>query len=104
MSLMLPKNPRIELPDHLKYVCSLPSIASGRTGCIAHHLLMGWGRKSEKPHDFWAIPLTPEEHHELHNNKFGGEKWWLRRALMESDITLRDVWRGYARSLYLDER
>jgi hypothetical protein len=100
MSILLPKNPRIELKDHLDYVRSLPSIASGQEGCIAHHLLMGWGRKGEKPHDFWTVPLTPAEHDELHTNKYGGEKWYLRRVLMESDIALRDVFRGYAENLW----
>lgn len=99
-----PKEPRILLPDHLEYVRTLPSIASGRKRCVAHHLLLGWNRKGEKPHDFWTIPLTPDEHDELHRNKYGGEKWYLRRILMESDVTLREVWRGYAESLSMGAR
>lgn len=48
MGLMIPKDRKIELPKHLEYVRSLPSIASGNQGCVPHHLLLGWGRKAEK--------------------------------------------------------
>ena len=94
--MMLPKSPRIELPAHLEYVRTLPCLATGQTPCDPHHLLMGWGRKGEKPHDFWTIPLTHEEHRALHQM---GEKTYLRRLLMEDDVALREVFRGYAQSL-----
>lgn len=103
MSLMLPKSPRIELPRHLERVRDMRCLATGQTPCDPHHLLMGWNRKGEKPHDFWTIPLIHSEHMFLHDNKNGGEKWYLRNLLNKDDVLLRDVWRAYARSLYEDE-
>ena len=97
MSMMLPKSPRIELPRHLARVRDMRCLATGQTPCDPHHLLLGWNRKGEKPHDLWTIPLTHAEHMDLHRI---GEKRYLRDLLNRDDALLRDVWRAFARSLY----
>lgn len=54
-----------EAPEYLAWVRSLPSAASGRIGCVAHHRI--GGRLSQrKTSDFEAMPLTDDEHRELH--------------------------------------
>ena len=54
-----------EAPEYLAFVRSLPSAASGRMGCVAHHRI--GGRLSQrKTSDFEAMPLTDDEHRELH--------------------------------------
>lgn len=56
-----------EAPDYLKFVRSLPSAASGKIGCVAHHRI--GGRFSQhKVSDFETMPLTDEEHRELHSS------------------------------------
>lgn len=55
----------MEAPEYLAWVRSLPSAASGKIGCVAHHRI--GGRLSQrKTSDFEAMPLTDDEHRELH--------------------------------------
>lgn len=54
-----------EAPEYLAFVRSLPSAASGMIGCVAHHRI--GGRLSQhKVSDFETMPLTDDEHRELH--------------------------------------
>lgn len=54
-----------ECPAYLAWVRTLPSAASGRIGCVAHHRI--GGRFSQhKVSDFETMPLTDDEHRELH--------------------------------------
>ncbi len=58
------KLPR-HVPEYLDWVRSQPSAASGMIGCVAHHRI--GGRYSQhKVSDFETMPLTDEEHRELH--------------------------------------
>lgn len=50
--------------ERVEWVKSLPSIASGRTPCVnAHTATGGMGRKADYT---TIVPLTHEEHEELH--------------------------------------
>jgi hypothetical protein len=52
-------------PEYRAWVRSQPSAASGMIGCVAHHRI--GGRYSQhKVSDFETMPLTDEEHRELH--------------------------------------
>lgn len=54
-------------PEYLVFVRSLPSAASGRYGCHAHHRIGGRGSQ-RKTSDFEAMPLLPAEHDLLHSS------------------------------------
>ena len=55
----------MEAPEYLAWVRSQPSAASGLHGCQAHHRI--GGRFSQrKVSDFDTMPLTEDEHRELH--------------------------------------
>lgn len=52
-------------PEYLAWVRTLPSAASGMIGCVAHHRI--GGRYSQhKVSDYETMPLTDQEHGELH--------------------------------------
>ena len=55
--------PAIESEAYLAWVRTLPSVISGRTGCVAHHLV-GHGLKGKgvKVSDLLTMPLHPDEH------------------------------------------
>jgi len=68
---------------HLALIRQLPSCISGRKPCDPHHLRIsserGVGRKST---DRWAVPLTRDEHDEVH--KVGSRKefaWFQDRGI-----------------------
>lgn len=63
---LLAKLPK-EAPEYLRWVRTLPSAASGRLGCVAHHRI--GGRLSQvKTSDYEAMPLLDPEHVRLHQN------------------------------------
>ena len=71
-----------ECPEYLDFVRSLPSAASGRIGCVAHHRI--GGRLSQhKTSDFEAMPLTDDEHRELHA---GMDAFVEKHGRTESDM------------------
>lgn len=59
-------------PEYLAYVRTLPSVESGSYGCCAHHSI-GGRYSTLKTSDFYAIPLTDDEHKRLHNE--GWRRW-----------------------------
>jgi hypothetical protein len=71
-------------PKHLDNVRKLPSILSHRTPCEAHHLRFAIERGvGLKATDRWVIPLTLDEHREIHT--VGGkleEEWLVERGLL----------------------
>lgn len=70
-------------PEHLGNIRKLPSCVSGKHPCEAHHLRI----KSERgvglrATDKWAVPLTWDEHLEVH--KVGSRKedgWFKARGI-----------------------
>lgn len=85
-------------PEYLTYVRSLPSAASGRLGCIAHHRI--GGRFSQrKVDDYQAMPLQDPEHRQLHSGleafeaEVGKTEWemigkTLHQAVMDGVLVL----------------
>lgn len=58
---------RIEDEKYLAFVRKLPCCCCGRPGEVAHHpIQIGFGGKSTKSPDYWAIPMTNECHNRLH--------------------------------------
>jgi len=57
----------MECPEFLVFVRSLPSAASGRLGCIAHHRI-GHRYSQRKVSDFETMPLQAPEHERLHGH------------------------------------
>ena len=82
---------RIKDEAHLAFVRKLPSAVSGRYGCEACHIRSPSAihhKKatgiSQKPSDFWTLPLTPEEHRDQHS---GAEmEWWSRHGIDPFDL------------------
>lgn len=67
---------------YLKFVRQIPCIVTGTLPVEAAHLSTAnpkyghTGRgKSQKAHDRWALPLSPEEHRMQHH--FGEAAYWL---------------------------
>lgn len=88
-------------PKYLKYVRTLPCVVTGKSPVEAHHLIGhhegGMGMKSS---DYYAIPLSPEIHRELHDHGWRtwedryGSQWryvaaTLQQAIMENVIKER---------------
>jgi len=68
--------PALRSADYLAWVRCQPSVESGKYGCVAHHVI-GNGRCSTlKTSDYFAIPLTDEEHRRLHDH---GWRAWEER-------------------------
>lgn len=84
---------REELPAHLAFIRLLPSAVSGRTPCEACHIRVGSAihRKkhtglSQKPDDWWTLPLTAEEHREQHA---GNElEFWRRHGIDPFELAI----------------
>ena len=85
-------------PEYLTYVRSLPSAASGLIGVQAHHRI--GGRFSQrKVDDYQVMPLTPNEHAQLHAGmedfvrEYGKTEWemigkTLHQAVMDGVLVL----------------
>ena len=93
--MLLPKFDRSTFMDkkHLENIRKLPSCLSGRTPCHAHHLrLTGERGVGMKATDRWAIPLTPEEHRDVHTvGSSKEEQWFYDRGLL-CYILARRLW------------
>ena len=67
--------------EHLKRIRQCQSCISGRTPCDAHHLrIKGERGVGLKATDKWTVPLTREEHQELHRAapSFAKEMAWFK--------------------------
>ena len=85
-------------PEYLTYVRSLVSAASGLYGVQAHHRI--GGRFSQrKVDDYQVMPLTPNEHAQLHTGmedfvrEYGKTEWemigkTLHQAVMDGVLVL----------------
>jgi hypothetical protein len=75
----------------LAYVRTLPSVQSGKRGCVAHHPV-GHGRLSTlRVSDYFAIALTDSEHKVLHD---GGWSAWEDKYGDQYDHALQTMQRG----------
>ena len=83
-----------ESEDRVEWIAAQPSVVSGRVPCVNAHVVNGgMGRKAEAR---WIVPLTHEEHMELHasgittfQNKYGVN-------LLEMAIQTERRWRQHA--------
>ena len=70
-------------PSHLALIRQLPSCLSWRTPCDPHHLrVLGERGIGLRATDRWAVPLTRDEHDDVH--RVGSRKeedWFLARNL-----------------------
>ena len=98
MSLMFPKSPPLRDPAHLIRVRAMPCLVCGRPPpSEAAHIRMGLsGGTSLKPGDDLTVPLCHDCHATQHRD---GEVTFWRESFQFKNV-LRDVLRGYARSLY----
>lgn len=79
---------------HLVAIRKLPSCISGRKPCDAHHLQVpaerGVGMRAT---DRWAVPLTHDEHMDLHT--FGSRlerEWFANRGIDDPYGMARELW------------
>ena len=70
-------------PKHVANVAKLRSCISGKTPCEPHHLRVAQERGvGLKATDRWCVPLTREEHNEVH--RLGSrkeEQWFVKRGV-----------------------
>jgi hypothetical protein len=77
---------------YLDWVKTLPSCISGRPADDPHHIIgRGEGGMGTKASDYFAIPLTRDEHSELHHNPNDwedryGEQWKFVAKTLETAI------------------
>ena len=104
MTMLLPKQPRIELPRHLERIRSLPCLICGRMApSVAAHFRLGLGGGTAmKPHDYWTLPLCPTHHDEQSLCKSGELGFWRKYLAIDKQLVVK-VMRAFARSLYEDE-
>ena len=96
----IPKNPPLDLPDHLNYVRSLACIICDRPAPseAAHFRLGLGGGVAMKPSDDLTIPLCHAHHDEQHKCKSGELGFWRKYLTIDKQLVVR-VMRGFARSL-----
>jgi hypothetical protein len=80
---------------HLDCIRKLPSCVSGRRPCDAHHLRVSAERGvGMKATDRWTVPLTRDEHEDLH--RFGSRReveWFARHGIPEPFALAQALWR-----------
>ena len=96
MSLLLPKLVPLRDPKHLEKVRAMPCLATHRTPCDPHHILMGWHTKGVKPPDDRVVALSHDEHMRLH--QIGERRYW-RELLAHDDLLLGWAMVAFAKSL-----
>lgn len=78
---------------HLSLIRQLPSCISGKGPCEAHHLRCAGGRGvGLKAEDRWAVPLTHEEHMELHRVGSKREFAWFASRGINCMALARALW------------
>ncbi len=94
MTNFRPDRSEVMSPTHLARVRKLPSCVSGRTPCEAHHLQVSAARGvGMKATDRWAVPLTHDEHMELHT--FGSKRereWFAANHVPDPYSLARGLW------------
>ena len=75
-------------PAYLKWVREQPSVISGALGCEAHHPKIRGHGGSTKCSDYWAIPLTHEEHMDFHAR---GQHTWEAEHGSQALMALRTL-------------
>lgn len=82
---------------HLRNIRRLPSCVSAQPGCEAHHLCGGPAALErgvgKKAGDQWAVPLTADEHRDLHT--FGSKlerEWFANRGVEDVYALAAALW------------
>jgi len=80
------KKPREHDDKHLAFIRTLPCTLTGKRPVEAAHIRFAeaaYGKfetgKSEKPHDKWTVPLSPEKHREQHS--MSEREFWARHGV-----------------------
>jgi hypothetical protein len=81
---------------HLAMIRLLPSCISGRKPCQAHHLQVSTERGvGMRATDKWAVPLTPDEHFDLHTLGSRLEREWFgNRGVDDPYAMALALWEG----------
>lgn len=90
---------RVEAPDHLAWIRTLPSVISGKMGCEAAHINYADRRfgkperaKGRKADDSWSLPLTEQEHRtgpDAQHNTGHEREWWERHGIDATTLAMR---------------
>ena len=80
------RRPREHDDKHLAFIRTLPCVLTGKRPVEAAHVRYAdpaYGKretgKSEKPHDKWTVPLSPEKHREQHD--MNEREFWARHGV-----------------------
>jgi hypothetical protein len=79
--MLLQKRKQLRSKEYLEWVRGQQSIVSQSSQyVVAHHVrCFGWGGMGLKPSDYRVVPLTHEEHQELHQH--GEFEFWESRDI-----------------------
>lgn len=104
MSLMLPKSPRLDLPEHLAYIRTLPCAICARPGPseAAHFRLGLGGGTGYKPGDDLTLPMCRKHHDEQSLCKSGELGFWRKYLAIDKQLVVR-VMRAFCRSFVADD-
>ncbi|HXC40834.1 MAG TPA: DUF968 domain-containing protein [Burkholderiales bacterium] len=95
--------PALTSERYLVWVRTLPSVLSGRTGCVAHHLCgHGLKGKGAKVSDLMTFPLLPAEHNDYPGalHVLGSPEWETRhdsQLVYVAQTLLQAVYEGVLR-------
>src|SRR6185436_8408121 len=77
------RQPRFKCALHLRFVSELPCLVRKQFGVQVAHIRFADPRVDKtnpglgvKPHDYWVVPLHPEEHAKQHS--MNERKYWER--------------------------
>lgn len=80
-------------PKYLEKIRRLPSCVSGRGPCEAHHLrVKGERGVGLKATDRWAVPLTPDEHRDVHTVGSRKEEAWFKQRGLDCYALTYALW------------
>jgi hypothetical protein len=78
---------------YLAAIRKLPSCISGRSPCEAHHLRIKEERGvSMRATDRWAVPLTWDEHHDVHRVGSRREEAWFKQHGIDARALAEALW------------
>jgi len=87
--MMFPKENAWRSKKYREWVKQQPSIVSGQYGVDPHHVIgYGFGSMGSKAPDWAVIPLTRQEHNELHGDRYK----WEERHGTQLELLMR-FWR-----------
>ena len=92
-------------PNYVALIRQLPSCISGQRPCDPHHLrIKGERGVGLRATDRWCLPLTREEHMEVHRVGSRREEQWFLDRGVQCHVLARALWNQRQRGLVALEK